>query len=166
MEFISESKDTQVGNNEISSDQIRSIKTVFSAAGCGCRPPESRLQELSCLNNKLLDDGIQCEYIGYIDKELSAAGCLIYQNAGSAGKESVEFFNRTCKVFLCPASEILSGEEIVFAARLMRDWYYYSLLINEINILKELKKKYNDPGNVPRQEVLSIKENLQDLLIR
>jgi len=114
---------------------------------------------------KSLDDGIQCEYVGYSNSLGTEIGCLIYNDELSKTGSMAEFFSKTCKTFFCPASNILTGDEILFAAELMQDWFYYSLLINEISILKGLCREYKNPGNVPEERLDAVKEKLKIKLL-
>jgi len=110
---------------------------------------------------KSLADGIQCEYVGYIDSSKTEIGCLIYNDELSKTGSMAKFFSKTCKTFFCPASNILTDDEILFAAELMQDWYYYSLLINEISILKGLCREYKSPGHVPENRLDAVKGELK-----
>lgn len=111
----------------------------------------------------LFEDATRCPHIGIINGDARTIGCLIYLRTAN-GDPAESFFKYTCKNFSCRARETLSREEILFAARLMRDWYYYSLLINEITLLQGLFRKYGLPERIPREELVLLKRGLAGLL--
>lgn len=97
---------------------------------------------------KALPDALQCPHVAFTDEACSLIGCLYYHE--KAMQEDT-FFKKTCKTFLCPAAEELSPEEIIYAARLCGDWFYYSLLIHEIKFLRSLMNRYPDPDKMPQK---------------
>ncbi len=108
-------------------------------------------------------DGIQCPHAGFIDVDGFRIGCRIYADlSGARGMR--EFFNYTCKNFSCAARDTLSDDEIVFAARLMGDWFYYSLFINEIRLLKKYYAKYGCSSRVPRTALEDAKKKLHAMI--
>jgi hypothetical protein len=109
---------------------------------------------------KIHRDGIQCPSLGFIDHENNIIGCLLYQNNNIPDLRFHSFQDYTCKNFFCTAKNILTEDEIIFASELMRDWYYYSLLINGIELLKEIIEKYRHPENVPDTIMQSVKRAL------
>ncbi len=111
----------------------------------------------------LFKDGTQCPHMGIIDEDTGTIGCLIYLRATDEDPAK-SFFMYTCKNFSCRARETLSREEILFAARLMGDWYYYSLLINEITLLQGLVRKYELPERISPEELALLKQRLARLL--
>ncbi len=111
----------------------------------------------------LFDDATRCPHIGIINEDIQTIGCLIYGHA-IKGETIDAFFEYTCKNFSCRAREMLSREEILFAARLMGDWYYYSLLINEITLLQGLFRKYGLPERISPEELALLKRRLAGLL--
>ncbi|MCP4136184.1 MAG: hypothetical protein GY754_34755 [bacterium] len=119
---------------------------------------DDRLKQSS--SPKRFDDGIQCHFVGYLNNREPAIGCLAYSNKDVFLPEQKCFFSKTCRSFSCLAREILSDIEILFAAKLMRDWFYYSLFINDINILKDTCKNYKTPENLPGNILESIKKEL------
>lgn len=106
-------------------------------------------------------DGIQCPSLGFIDHDSNIIGCLLYHNSDIPDLRFHRFQDHTCKNFFCTAENILAENEILFASELMRDWYYYSLLINEIDLLKELTARYRYPENVPDRVMQSVKGALR-----
>jgi len=111
---------------------------------------------------KRFDDAIQCPHVGYTSGPEPVIGCLKYRESADS---SDAFFNKTCKTFFCPASDHLTREEIIFAARLCADWYYYSLLIHEIELLKSLAKEFSDPAMMPPERLRALKERLKQGLL-
>lgn len=112
---------------------------------------------------RLFEDGARCPHVGVIDEKMQVIGCLVYRSAAKGGPLE-SFFEYTCRNFSCRARETLSEEEILFAARLMGDWYYYSLLINEITLLQGLFRKHRTPELVAPDELADLKRTLAGLL--
>lgn len=112
---------------------------------------------------RLFEDGTRCPHVGVINEKMQAIGCLIYRSPAKGGPAET-FFEYTCRNFSCRARETLSEEEILFAARLMGDWYYYGLLINEISLLQGLFRKHRVPELVPPDELAAVKRTLAGLL--
>ncbi|HPQ51707.1 MAG TPA: hypothetical protein PK253_00515 [Spirochaetota bacterium] len=113
----------------------------------------------SCSLPKLHDDAIQCPFVGYVQSS-SVIGCLIYPQSSSTDLRGKRLTGNTCKHFSCVAREVLTDEEIIFAASLMRDWYYYSLFINDIAFLKKTFIEYKHAENVTSDIIENIKEDL------
>lgn len=113
---------------------------------------------------KLFDDAIQCPNVGMSREDPGIICCLVYDCAPHDKKIS-SFFNGTCKNFFCAAWDSLTDEEVLFAAELMGDWYYYSLFINDIESLKEEFSTYGTPQHVPVSRLAEIKEKLVQRLI-
>jgi hypothetical protein len=108
-------------------------------------------------------DGIRCPHVGFIDADRRLIGCLIYSDCpGRAGTRG--FFEYTCRNFSCAAREILDDDEILFAALITRDWYYYGPLVNSIDLLKRLYRDYRAPGNVPEGTLEAVKRRLETAL--
>ncbi len=106
-------------------------------------------------------DALQCPWVGFTDDNLSLIGCLRYLDPPHDDRD---FFNYTCRNFSCRAREILTDDEVLYAARLTGDWRYYGLLINEINTLKNLKEEYSDPERVPPAAISMVRKRLDDML--
>lgn len=110
---------------------------------------------------KMHPDGIQCPSLGFIDHDKNIIGCLLYHTNDIPDLRFHSFQDHTCKNFFCTAKNILTEDEIIFASELMRDWYYYSLIINEIDLLKELIAKCRYPDNVPERVMQSVRRALR-----
>ena len=110
-----------------------------------------------------LDDAIQCPFVGYVDDGNRHIGCLIYGDGGSDPR--VVHMSTICGTFSCLARETLTGEEIIFAARLTGDWYYYSLLINDIALLRNTIARFTTPEEVPGEALEEIKQELKEKLL-
>ena len=121
---------------------------------------ESRIKqpEESCIE-KLFPEVIQCANVGMQLSDPRLTGCLKYYDL-SPEKKIETFFNGTCKTFLCPAWYNLSDRQVLFAARLMADWYYYSLFINDIESVHEICAEYINPEDVDDERLISLKEEL------
>ncbi len=122
------------------------------------RHPESLSEE------KIFPDAMQCPHVAVTEGEFTEIGCLIYRDTELSG-ETGSFFKGTCSNFYCTAWDTLSDEEVLFAAGLMKDWYYYSLLINDIETLQELCADYRDPEDVPLERLEELKIILLERLI-
>jgi hypothetical protein len=112
---------------------------------------------------KVHDDAIQCPFVGYI-RSTATIGCLIYPESISTDLRKKRLTGNTCRHFSCAAREVLTDDEIVFAARMMQDWYYYSLLINDIAFLKKIYQELRDKEELPDDVLKGIKENLTNAL--
>lgn len=111
---------------------------------------------------KAIDDAIQCPFVGYV--ETSTIGCLIYPDNDHVDLRLQCLTGGTCKHFSCAAREVLTDDEIEFAAKLMGDWYHYSLMINDITFLKKIYLKYETAEKVPFDVLNGIKKELTDSL--
>ncbi len=108
---------------------------------------------------KLVKEGMQCGNVGITDDEPGIVCCLTY-NDDHTGCGFESFFTGTCKHFLCVAWNELTDRQVLFAAELMRDWYYYSLLINSLEILMDLCAEYDRPDDIPDDVLDDIKSEL------
>jgi hypothetical protein len=117
-----------------------------------------RLQEDSHYE-KPYPEEMQCPHMGIQPSDPGIVRCLVYDEQGR-GREFESFFNGTCKGFRCQAWSDLTDEQVIFAARLMRDWYYYGLFINDIEEVQEMHAAWGNPENVPSDELESLKERL------
>ncbi len=113
---------------------------------------------------KLFHDAMQCPHGGLDRVDTDEIGCLIYAEH-DRGAKAETFFQGTCKNFYCAAWDCLTDEEVIFAARLMGDWYYYGLFINDIACVQELFAVHGRAENVPAEELESLKEELKQRLI-
>lgn len=122
-----------------------------------------RHQEEACAE-KLFREEMQCPHIGMLSSRPCLVGCLIYTDH-DRGDRVESFFNGTCKTFLCPAWYDLTDRQVVFAARLMHDWYYYSLFINHSEAVHEICAAYDLPEDVPPDVLCSLKEELVERMM-
>ena len=124
------------------------IEEIFkerdSSAGLSLRHPEESDMD------KLVKEGMQCPHVGISGSEPGIVCCLSYYDDNKP-PEFRSFFTGTCKNFYCTAWNDLTERQVLFAAELMRDWYYYSLLINCTEIIMELCAEYDSPGDVPEK---------------
>jgi hypothetical protein len=114
--------------------------------------------EESCFD-KLFIDGMQCAHVGILSSNPGEVCCLVYDEE-DRGNGIESFFNGTCRNFYCQAWHDLTGRQVLFAARLMGDWYYYSLLIHNIEAVHDLCAMYSRPEDVPPDELISLKNEL------
>ncbi len=104
----------------------------------------------------------QCPFVGYAN-ETKEAGCLLYPQMTGYGKTVDCYQNYRNKVFSCDAGSSLSDKEILFAAGLTGDWYYYSILIHSQDYLRIIIEKYSGTDAVSSEELIQIRQNLQNL---
>ena len=104
----------------------------------------------------LFQDCPRCPFVGFIDREKNT-GCLLCGEEGPPDLCHECFLSYRGKIFTCPAREVLTDEEIAYAARLARDWFYYAILIHETELLRDHMKDFAMPEETPRErrEVLS-----------
>ena len=115
-------------------------------------------------DEKLVKEGMQCGNVGISDSDPGLVCCLTYfDDHKGSGFES--FFTGTCKHFLCVAWNELTDRQVLFAAELMKDWYYYSLLINSLEILMDLCADYESPEDVPEEILAELKLELVEKLM-
>lgn len=91
-------------------------------------------------------------------------GCSIYDDRSGCSESVRSFFERTCAGFFCRAWDELSDNEVLFAAKAAGDWYYYSLLIQDIPFLRELYRR-SGGGPVPPEDMRSVRERLDLLML-
>ena len=102
---------------------------------------------------------MQCPYVCIIDSDPGLVGCLIYFEDHN-GSRIESYFKGTCKTFLCAAWYELTDRQILFAAEMMKDWVYYSLLIKSLEILTDLTVEYDHPKDVPDEILQELKIDL------
>ena len=104
---------------------------------------------------------MQCPYIGISHRYLC---CLVYSE-DHKDKVYESFFTGTCKNFLCAAWDELTDREVLFAAELMQDWYYYSLLVNSPEIVIKLCAEYTASKDIPEDAFIELKTELRRRLL-
>ncbi len=92
----------------------------------------------------LFDDCPQCPFVGFVDEGRSV-GCLLNREGPHHVFRHECFLSYRGKVFSCGAREILNDDEILYAAIFSRDWYYYSILIHEPDLLRHLMRTHDNP---------------------
>ena len=106
-----------------------------------------------------MKDGMQCGNVGFSRSDPGLVCCLTYDDDhNGSGFES--FFTGTCKNFRCTAWNELTDRQVMFAAELMKDWYYYSLLINSLEMTMDLCAEYGSPADVPEEIIEELKIEL------
>jgi hypothetical protein len=113
----------------------------------------------------MFDDCPQCPYIGYTGEERNV-GCLIglENNRPELYHECIMSYRG--KIFSCQAWEILNDDEIRYAARLTGDWYYYSILIHEADLLRGLMCGHPVPEDVSSERKMIIVRELEERAFR
>jgi hypothetical protein len=109
----------------------------------------------------LFEDCPRCPFVGYTG-DGRHAGCLLYPEDHPPELRQECFQSYRGKLFTCRARENLSDEEILYAARLTGDWYYYSVLIHDEAMLKRLARSWPDPENVPEGERKRMRQSLEE----
>jgi hypothetical protein len=113
-----------------------------------------------CCEVKLVKEGMQCPNISMSESDPSILCCHTYTDTNRS-RELESFFKGTCRHFQCTAFNNLTDREVLFAARLMGDWYFYSLLINDVETLSDLYATYGNPADIPPDVLLDIKAELK-----
>lgn len=103
----------------------------------------------------------QCPFIGCTG-DPGQIGCLLYPRAGYGSKVDC-YQNYNSKVFVCDAGSSLKDDEILFAAQLTGDWYYYSILIHSKEYLRSIMKRFPDVTAISDKEYHDIKSELGKL---
>jgi len=127
------------------------------------QPYPAQYQQEDALEEKLVPAGMQCPYIGISRVEPDMVCCLVYHDSHE-DERFASFFRGTCRTFLCTAWRELEEEHVLFAAKLMADWYYYSLMIQSPEMLMDLCAEYHDPGDVPDDLLEELKTELVEKL--
>lgn len=100
----------------------------------------------------------RCPFIG-IRTGTGEIGCLLHEGPEPSLRYEC-FKNYSSKNFTCAAKEALSDEEVLFAARLCGDWYYYSLLVFYRHDLVSLMREYPLAADVPEPVFEKVKAGL------
>ena len=138
------------------------IEELFISRGEKISGLQVRHPEESC-DAKLVSAGMQCSNICILESEPGIVCCSVYFDEDKQGRIG-SYFTGTCKGFLCDAWIDLTDRQVLFAAALMKEWYYYSLLIKSPEILMDLCAEYDDPDDVPGGVLEELKIELADSL--
>jgi hypothetical protein len=139
------------------------IEDMFINRGRECyKRPTKHPEDAS--EGKLVRDGMQCPHVGITAEDPGLVCCLAYFDCDLSGKLQ-SFFTGTCKNFLCEAWDELTDRQVLFAAGLMGDWYYYSLLINDTGSLRTICTDYSSPEDVPAETLRMLKAELAERLL-
>lgn len=109
-------------------------------------------------------DAMSCPHVAILDAQEGRIGCRIYESSHEEDASLRQFFDATCRTFYCRAWDSLSDQEVLFAASLTGDWYYYSLLIQEIVTLRKLYRRYETAKSMPSMELEKLKIFLEERL--
>lgn len=112
---------------------------------------------------KLYHDGQQCPFVCLLEDD--TIGCAIYPSQNEADGRFECFQNYTCKYFSCASKEILADEEILYAAGLFRDWYYYTLFIHSIDLLRNFRQLHPIPEKTGEDALFMLKRQLETSLL-
>ena len=125
----------------------------------------NRVHPEDSLEEKLIKDGMQCSYIGIEDYDDNAHLCCLIYAEDHEGKAYESFISGTCRSFLCAAWDELTDREVLFAAELMKDWYYYSLFINSTELVTKLCAEYSSPKDIGEDTLDELKTELRRRLL-
>lgn len=139
------------------------IEELFQKRGQDFSTHELKHPDESCFE-KLFHDAMQCSHVGMSSTDPGVICCLIY-DAAERGEAVESFFQGTCRNFYCQAWHDLTDRQVLFAARLMGDWYYYSLFINDIEAVQDVCARYTHPEDVPYEELETLKSDLIERLM-
>ena len=106
---------------------------------------------------------MQCTNVGILRSDPGRVCCLTYYDEHKESK-SASFFKGTCKRFLCNAWNELTDRQVLFSAELMKDWYYYSLLLNSPELIADLCAEYESPNDIPAKVLEKLKTELESNL--
>lgn len=95
----------------------------------------------------LYEDCPSCPFVGFLADE-KTVGCLLRGDEAPSGLHHECFLSYRGKVFSCSARGNIGDEETLYAARLFRDWYYYSIIIHEPELLRSLMRESPVPDDV------------------
>jgi hypothetical protein len=108
----------------------------------------------------LFDDCPRCPFVGFIPDD-QIVGCLLYPDGHPSNLQHDCFHNYRGKFFSCRAREILVEDEILYAARLTGNWYHYSVLIHNTDLLRNLMQKCPKPEEMNIEELNVYKLKLE-----
>ena len=112
---------------------------------------------LPTLPDPIVIGGVQCPFVGY--KGTWRIGCLLYGDIDDSYRRDC-YYQYGGKHFTCNAFHELSKDDIIYAARLLGDWYYYPILIHTPESLEFIKKNNPDPKAIPEDKLRKIKDSL------
>jgi hypothetical protein len=113
---------------------------------------------------EVVSGAMQCKYVGYTDQGSREIGCLIHEGESKMTPAEKVFFQKVCSTFYCKGRDVLSKKEILFAAEMTQDWFFYPILITEIKYLQKLVNIYGDPGKISGSDLKKIKNQLVEIL--
>ncbi|HXK66504.1 MAG TPA: hypothetical protein PK348_09570 [Spirochaetota bacterium] len=92
-------------------------------------------QELSHITLPAIHpDATQCPFVAYTDSSHTIIGCLLYPYCTNFDYRSL-FMGAICKTFSCSVNTVHYADRIQTAAKRCGDWYYYSLIIHDMDLL-------------------------------
>ena len=80
-----------------------------------------------------------CEFLGFIDVERRAVGCLLHPagNGGNDLRDESFYGQKLCAGHFCPSYQKLSQHEVDCLLMVIDDWYLYGAVITDIDFVKE-----------------------------
>ncbi len=95
----------------------------------------------------IFNDCPRCPYLAYQDDN-GIIGCALREDSsGTIRMDCVRSYSG--KQFNCGVHMALDDREVRYAAKLTRDWYYYSILIHSSPLLREIMRGHPVPEDVP-----------------
>lgn len=112
---------------------------------------------------KIFENGLQCPFVGRSGGD-GPVGCLLRDGECSLTGTYECSMSYRGRIFSCAAKDGLSLRQIDYAARLFRDWYFYSLIIFEKALLEDMMDRFPDSGGVPGEELRNVRAHLERLV--
>jgi hypothetical protein len=114
-------------------------------------------------SEKIVKHGLQCSNVGISKNDPGIVCCLTYLDDHKE-IEFDTFFRGTCKKFVCNAWINLTDRQVLFTAELMKDWYYYSLMLYSTDLVMDFCAEYEHPSDVPEEILAELKNELVETL--
>jgi len=104
---------------------------------------------------KIYDNGARCPFVAFTG--MAQVGCGINEGIPCLKRDCIMSYQG--KNFSCRAGEVLSREEILFAAELCGDWYHYGILIQRGEMIRDLMRR-RPLSQAAREEIFSRLEKI------
>jgi len=114
------------------------------------KPPDleeySRACEALPPSPKLCETIYNCEFLGFLDRELKQVGCLLHPSLhNGVDLRTCSFYGaKLCAEHFCPSFNHLATVEQVAVIMSLDDWYLYGLVITDIDFVKEFFRHVQD----------------------
>ena len=114
------------------------------------KPPDlekySRACETLPPSSKLCETIYNCEFLGFLDRELKQVGCLLHPSLhNGVDLRTCSFYGaKLCAEHFCPSFNHLATVEQEAVIMSLDDWYLYGLVITDIDFVKEFFRHVQD----------------------